>query len=77
MDIEVIQHHRNKAQQIIVGTLHSNGVQPTESLVEEFLSFYDYNGLSATINNVSNYAKTVTNRDRERRHLQLQLVTYC
>ena len=77
MDIEVIQHHRNKAEHIIVGTLHSNGVQPTASLVEEFLSFYDYNGLSATINNVSNYAKTVTNRDREQRHLQLQTVTYC
>lgn len=75
MDIEVIQHHRNKAEHIISETLHANGVRPNESLIEEFLSYYDYNGLAATINNISSYAKTVTNRDREQRHLQLQLVT--
>ena len=74
MDIEVIEHHRNRAERIIEETMRANGIPAVDYLVEEFLSFYDYNGLVATINNVSNYAKTVTNRDKEQRHLQLQLV---
>ena len=74
MDIEVIEHHRNRAERIIEETMRANGIPAVDYLVEEFLSFYDYNGLVATINNVSSYAKTVTNRDKEQRHLQLQLV---
>ena len=77
MDIEVIENHRNKAEHIIEETMRANGIPAVDYLVEEFLSFYDYNGLVETINNISSYAKTVTNRDREKRHLQLQLVTYC
>lgn len=77
MDIEVIQHHRNKAEHIISETLRSNGVQPNESLVEEFLSYYDYNGLSATINNIYHYSKTVLHSRREEPYFQLQLVTHC
>jgi hypothetical protein len=75
MDIEVIEHHRNRAERIIEETMRANGIPAVDYLVEEFLSFYDYNGLVATINNVSSYAKTVTNRDKEQRHLRLQLVT--
>ena len=71
MDIEVIQHHRNKAESIINRTLLSNGIQPTASLTEEFLSFYDYNGLQSTINNIYNYSRTVLHSRHEEPYLQL------
>ena len=74
MDIEVITHHRNKAETIINSTLRANGVQPTTSLTEEFLSFYDYNGLAATITNIYHYSKTVLQSRREEPYFQLQLV---
>ena len=77
MDIEVIQHHRNKAETIIDSTLRANGVQPTASLIEEFLSFYDYNGLQETINNIYHYSKTVLQSRHEEPYFQLQLVTHC
>ena len=77
MNIEVIQHHRNKAETIIDSTLRANGVQPTASLIEEFLSFYDYNGLQATINNIYHYSKTVLQSRHEEPYFQLQLVTHC
>lgn len=77
MDIEVIQHHRNKAETIIGSTLRANGVQPTASLIEEFLSFYDYNGLAATINNIYYYSKTVVHARREEPYFELQLVSHC
>ena len=76
MDIEVIQHHRNKAETVINSTLRANGVQPTTSLTEEFLSFYDYNGLFATINNINHYSKTILQSRHEEPYLQLQLVTH-
>jgi hypothetical protein len=76
MDIEVIMNHRIKAERIIEETMRANGIPAVDYLVEEFLSYYDYNGLSATINNVYHYAKTVLNRDREQRHLQLQIVSH-
>ena len=71
MDIEVIQHHRNKAETIINRTLRANGVQPTASLTEEFLSYYDYNGLQSTINNIYHYTKTVLHSRHEEPYLQL------
>ena len=71
MDIEVIQHHRNSAETIINRTLRSNGIQPTTSLTEEFLSFYDYNGLPATINNIYSYSRTVLHQHQEGPYLQL------
>ena len=76
MDIEVIQHHRNKAETIIASTLRANGVQPTASLIEDFLSYYDYNGLSATITNIYHYSKTVLHSRREEPYFQLQLVSH-
>ena len=76
MDIEVIQHHRNKAETIINSTLRANGIQPTTSLTEEFLSFYDYNGLAATITNIYHYSKTVLQSRREEPYFQLQLVSH-
>ena len=76
MDIEVIQHHRNKAETIINNTLRANGVQPTASLTEEFLSFYDYNGLQETINNIYHYSKTVLQSRHEEPYFQLQLVSH-
>lgn len=76
MDIEVIQHHRNKAETIINSTLRANGVQPTTSLTEEFLSFYDYNGLAATINNIYQYSKTVLHSRHEEPYSKLQLVSH-
>ena len=76
MDIEVIQHHRNKAETIIGSTLRANGVQPTASLIEDFLSYYDYNGLSATITNIYHYSKTVLHSRREEPYFQLQLVSH-
>ena len=76
MDIEVIQHHRNKAETIIGSTLRANGVQPTASLTEEFLSYYDYNGLAATITNIYHYSKTVLQSRREEPYFQLQLVSH-
>ena len=76
MDIEVIQHHRNKAETIINSTLRANGVQPTASLTEEFLSFYDYNGLAATITNIYHYSKTILQSRREEPYFQLQLVSH-
>ena len=77
MDIEVIQHHRNKAETIINSTLRANGVQPTASLIEDFLSYYDYNGLAATITNIYHYSKTVLHSRREEPYFQLQLVSHC
>ena len=76
MDIEVIQHHRNKAETVINSTLRANGVQPTASLTEEFLSYYDYNGLQATINNIYKYSKTVLHSRHEEPYFQLQLVSH-
>lgn len=76
MDIEVIQHHRNKAETIIGSTLRANGVQPTASLIEDFLSYYDYNGLSATVTNIYHYSKTVLHSRREEPYFQLQLVSH-
>ena len=76
MDIEVIQNHRNKAETIINSTLRANGVQPTASLTEEFLSFYDYNGLAATISNIYHYSKTVLQSRHEEPYFQLQLVSH-
>ena len=76
MDIEVIQHHRNKAETIINSTLRANGVQPTASLTEEFLSFYDYNGLAATISNIYHYSKTVLHSRHEEPYFHLQLVPH-
>ena len=76
MDIEVIQNHRNKAETIINSTLRTNGVQPTASLIEDFLSYYDYNGLQATINNIYQYSKTVLHARREEPYFQLQLVSH-
>lgn len=75
MDIEVIQNHRNKAERIIANKLRDSGINPTPALVEEFLSYYDYNGLNETISNVYRYANTVTNRLEDQRHLQL--MTCC
>ena len=76
MDIEVIQNHRNRAETIINSTLRANGVQPTTSLTEEFLSFYDYNGLAATINNIYSYSKTVLHAQHEQPYFQLHLLTH-
>ena len=76
MDIEVITHHRNRAEMIINSTLRANGVQPTASLIEEFLSFYDYNGLAATINNIYSYSKTVLHAQHEQPYFQLHLVSH-
>lgn len=77
MDIEVISHHRNRAEMIINSTLKANGVDPHSDMVEEFLSFYDYNGLAATITNIYHYSKTVLQSRREEPYFQLQLVTHC
>jgi len=76
MDIEVIQNHRRRAELIIDNTLLANGVQPTASLIEEFLSFYDYNGLAATINNIYSYSKTVLHAQHEQPYFQLNLVSH-
>lgn len=76
MDIEVIQHHRNTAEKVIKSTLRSNGVEVTTPLVEEFLSFYDYNGLASTINNIYHYSKTVLHSRHEAPYFQLQMVTH-
>jgi len=76
MDIEVIMNHRVKAERIIEETMRANGIPAVDYLVEEFLSFYDYNGLAATINNVSSYAKTVLNRDKEQYYLRFHTVFY-
>jgi len=75
MDIEVIQNHRNKAETIIASTLRANGIPAVDYLVEEFLSFYDYNGLAATINNIYHYSKTVLQSHHEEPYFQLQLVS--
>ena len=76
MDIEVILNHRCKAETVINSTLRANGVQPTASLTEEFLSFYDYNGLQETINNIYHYSKTVLQSRHEEPYFQLQLVSH-
>lgn len=72
MDIEVIQHHRNTARFHIRNVLMDNHIKPCSNLVEEFLCFYDYNGLAATIQNVNNYINAMTNRESEQRQLQLR-----
>ena len=76
MDIEVIQNHRRRAELIIDNTLWANGIKPTPALVAEFLSFYDYNGLQATINNIYQYSKTVLHARREEPYFHLQLVSH-
>jgi len=76
MDIEVIMNHRVRAEGIISNALRDTGINPTSPLVEEFLSFYDYNGLNETLNNVYRYANKVTNRLEDQLHLQFQLVSH-
>ena len=76
MDIEVIQNHRRRAELIIDNTLWTNGISPTPTLVAEFLSYYDYNGLAATITNIYHYSKTVLQSRREEPYFQLQLVSH-
>ena len=76
MDIEVIQHHRNKAETIINSTLRANGVQPTTALIEDFLTYYDYIGLAATITNIYHYSKTVLHSRHEEPYFHLQLVSH-
>ena len=76
MDIEVIQNHRRRAELIIDNTLWANGISPTPALVEEFLSFYDYNGLQATINNIYHYSKTVLHARHEEPYFHLHHVSH-
>ena len=76
MDIEVIQHHRRRAELIIDNTLWANGINPTPTLVAEFLSFYDYNGLAATINNIYSYSKTVLHSRHEEPYFHLHHVSH-
>ena len=76
MDIEVIQNHRRRAELIIDNTLWANGGKPTPALGAEFLSFYDYNCLQATINNIYQYSKTVLHARREEPYFHLQLVSH-
>ena len=76
MDIEVIQNHRRRAELIIDNTLYNSGINPTQALVAEFLSYYDYNGLQATINNIYQYTKTVLHARREEPYFHLQTVSH-
>ena len=76
MDIEVIQNHRHRAELIISNTLYNSGINPTQALIAEFLSYYDYNGLQATINNIYKYSKTVLHSRHEEPYFQLQLVSH-
>ena len=76
MDIEVIQNHRRRAELIIDNTLWANGISPTPDLVAQFLSYYDYNGLQATINNIYQYTKTVLHARREEPYFHLQTVSH-
>ena len=76
MDIEVIQNHRRRAELIIDNTLYNSGINPTPDLVAQFLSFYDYNGLQATITNIYQYSKTVLHARREEPYFHLQTVSH-
>ena len=76
MNIEVIQHHRRRAELIIDNTLYNSGINQTPALVAEFLSFYDYNGLQETINNIYQYSKTVLHSRREEPYFHLQTVSH-
>ena len=76
MDIEVIQNHRHRAELIIDNTLWANGIKPTPALVAEFLSYYDYNGLQATITNIYQYSKAVLHAQRKEPYFQLQQVSH-
>ena len=76
MDIEVIQNHRRRAELIISNTLYNSGINPTPALVAEFLSFYDYNGLQETINNIYQYSKTALHSRHEEPYFHLQTVSY-
>ena len=73
MDIEVIENYHNKLKKVIIETLIAYGVTPSHNVVEEFLSYYYYNGLTATINNLFDYCGTVTHCHEEKR--QLRFVT--
>ncbi len=76
MDIEVIMNHRVKAKGMIANAIRDTGINPTTSLVEEFLCFYDYNGLNETLNNVYRYANTVTNRLEDQYYIHYHTVFY-
>ena len=76
MDIEVIQNHRYRAELIISNTLYNSGINPTQALVAEFLSFYDYNGLQETISNIYHYSKTVLQSRHEEPYFHLQTVSH-
>ena len=76
MDIEIIMNHRVKAEGMIANSLRDAGINPTSPLVEEFLSFYDYNGLKETLDNVYRYANTVTNRLEDQLFLRFHTVFY-
>lgn len=52
MNIEVITYHREAMKNQISTVIAMHGATVSEEVIEEFLSFYDYNGSEAAIENV-------------------------
>jgi len=52
MNIEVITHHRDAVKNQIETVIAMHGATVSEQVIEEFLSFYDFNGSEAVIANV-------------------------
>lgn len=71
MIIEVIQHHRATSEKNIREIINHYGLSASDSQIESFMQFYDYNGLAETINNVVAWCKKIKYNDNSSSGLAL------
>ena len=71
MIIEVIQHHRTTSEKNIREIIKHYGLSASDSQIETFMQFYDYNGLAETINNVVAWCKKLQHNDNSSTGLSL------
>ena len=71
MIIEVIQHHRATSEKNIREIINHYGLSASDSQIETFMQFYDYNGLAETINNVVAWCKKLQHNDNSSTDLAL------
>ena len=71
MIIEVIQHHRSTSEKNIREIINHYDLSASDSQIESFMQFYDYNGLAETINNVVAWCKKIQHNDNSSTGLAL------
>ena len=71
MIIEVIQHHREISEKNIREIINHYNLSVSDSQIESFMQFYDYNGLAETVNNVVAWCKKLQYNDNSSAGLAL------